>query len=71
MISTDRNKFSMILMHINVGREVGVKVWLVGWIETKDEIALEISWIIEVGSWRKDQMKFHSYHVAKICFIYD
>lgn len=40
MIAADSNELSMVLMHLNIRREVGVKTWLVGRVESKYEVRL-------------------------------
>lgn len=59
----------MVLMDFDVGREVGVQAWLIGRVETKDEVAFEVSRVVEMGSRGQNEMEFETYHVDKVCLV--
>ena len=40
MVAADSDELSMVLMHLNIRREVGVKTWLIDRIESENEVRL-------------------------------
>jgi hypothetical protein len=59
----------MILMHLDVGREVRVKTGLICRIKSEDEVALEVARIIEMSSRGEDKMELHPDHMSEIGLV--
>jgi len=47
----------MVLMNLNVWREVRVEIGFIEWTKAENEIALKIARIVEISSWSDNKME--------------
>ena len=71
MISENGHQLSVILMNFHVRGEVGVQAGLISRAKTKNEVAFEVSLVVQMSSGISDQIKPESDHVIQISFVDD
>jgi hypothetical protein len=71
MISENSHQLSVILMNFHVRGEVGVQAGLIRRAKAKDEVAFEVSLVVQMRGGISDQIKPKSGHVIQISFVDD
>lgn len=63
MISANSYQLSVILMNLDIIGEVGMQTGLIDRTQTQNEVALQILFVIEIGSRVYHKMELHSGHM--------